>query len=274
MNPVVSEWLNLLFRWFHIFTGILWIGSTWYFTWLDFRVREAIARSEKTGEPPIVWMVHSGGFYRVEKLTNPDVDPKLLHWFKWEALFTWISGIFMLGIVYYSSEGILTDSDVSALTHLQAVALCGGVLVASWVVYDLIFSTPIARNDLASALVGYALALGLAWLLLHELSARAAYLHVGAVFGTIMTLNVWMRILPAQKQLVRALKEKKPPEQRLADRAKLRSKHNTFLVVPVVFTMISNHFPTATYGNEHAFLVLGGLIALGWAVAGFVRGKV
>jgi len=274
MNPVISEWLNLLFRWFHIFTGILWIGSTWYFTWLDFRVREAIARSEKTGEPPIVWMVHSGGFYRVEKLSNPGVDPSRLHWFKWEALFTWISGILLLGIVYYSSEGILTDSDVSGLTHLQAVGMCLGMLMVGWVVYDLIFSTPIANSDIASLAVGYVLVLGVAWLLLHTLASRAAYLHIGALFGTLMTLNVWMRILPAQKQLVAALKDKRQPEQRLADRAKLRSKHNTFLVVPLVFTMISNHFPTATYGNDHAFLVLAVLIAAGWAVAGFVRGKV
>jgi uncharacterized membrane protein len=274
MPAAVSEWLNLLFRWFHIFTGILWIGSTWYFTWLDFRVREAEARAAKTGEPALVWMVHSGGFYRVEKLSNPDVDPKLIHWFKWEALFTWISGILLLGIVYYSSEGVLTDADVSSLTHLQAVGLCLGILIVGWVIYDLIFSTPVAKNDVASLVVGYALALGVSYLLLREVSPRAAYLHVGALFGTIMMLNVWMRILPAQKRLVRALKDKSQPDQALADRAKLRSKHNTFLVVPLVFTMISNHFPVATYGNDHAFLILAVLIAGGWLVAGLVRGKV
>jgi uncharacterized membrane protein len=123
-------------------------------------------------------------------------------------------------------------------------------------------------------LVGYALALGVSYLLLREVSPRAAYLHVGALFGTLMMLNVWMRILPAQKRLVRALKDKSQPDQGLADRAKLRSKHNTFLVVPLVFTMISNHFPVATYGNDHAFLILAALIAGGWLVAGLVRGKV
>ena len=273
MDPLIYEWLNLLVRWLHIFTGILWIGSTWYFTWLDFRVREAVERSATTGAPPVVWMVHSGGFYRVEKLTRPDVDPKLLHWFKWEALLTWITGLLLLGLVYWAG-GLLTDPDVSNLTELQAMGLGLALLALGWFVYDLLYLGWLGRNEVAGGIAGYLLALAAAWGLLHTLAPRAAYLHLGALFGTLMTLNVWVRILPAQRQLVAALESKQQPEQRLADRAKARSKHNTFLVVPLVFIMISNHFPTATYGNDHAFAVLAVLIGLGWVVAGRVRGYV
>ncbi|MBS2023647.1 MAG: urate hydroxylase PuuD [Deltaproteobacteria bacterium] len=269
-SSIVVEWVHILLRWFHIFTGILWIGSTWYFTWLDFRVREA---AEKRGDGAPVWMVHSGGFYRVEKLTAPDVNPGELHWFKWEALFTLISGLLLLGLVYYMG-GALLDSDVSNLTEGKAIALSLGVLVGGWVVYDLFWLSPLGKNEAVGAVLGYAAVMGVVWVLLHQFAPRAAYIHVGVLFGTIMTTNVWMRILPAQRQLVAALKDKRPPDQTLAARAKQRSKHNTYLVVPLVFTMISNHFPTQTYASDHAFAVIGVLILGGWIVAGFVRGKV
>lgn len=272
MDPLLSEWTNLLLRWFHIFTGILWIGSTWYFTWLDFRVREAAARAAP-GEAPVVWMVHSGGFYRVEKLARPQVDPSRLHWFKWEALFTLISGLLLFGLVYWHG-GLMTDPDVSSLTAVQAMGLSAGLLVLGWLVYDALFLSPLVANEWVAALLGYALVAALATWLFRAFAPRAVYLQIGAMSGTLMTLNVWVRILPAQRQLVAALQSGAAPDQRLADRAKLRSKHNTLLVVPVVAIMVSNHFPVATYGSDHALAVLLGLVAVGWAIGWRVRGHV
>ena len=273
MNPTVYEWTSLLLRWMHIFTGILWIGSTWYFTWLDFRVREAVARSEKTGEPAVVWMVHSGGFYKVEKLTKPDVSPDRLHWFKWETLITLINGLLLLVLVYWMG-GALVDSDVSKITEQQAMALGVALFVGGWFIYDFLYLKLLSKNEYAGAAVGYLLVLAVAWGLLHTLAPRAAYIHLGALFGTLMTLNVWVRILPAQRALVATLGKPDLPDQQLADRAKYRSKHNTFLVVPLIFTMISNHFPIATYGNDHAFAVLAAMVAGGWLVAWRIRGYV
>ncbi len=264
MPPLVSEWLNLLLRWFHVFAGILWIGSTYYFTWLDGRFRD---EAQNKGQ---VWMVHSGGFYVVEKRKKLEDLGRKLHWFRYEALFTWISGFLLLGIVYYMG-GALIDRDVRVLSIGAASGIGIGTLLLGWTIYDLLWMSPIGKKESLGVFICYALLVGVIYGLSHTLAPRAAYIHVGALMGTIMTANVWMRILPGQRKLLAAMKEGREPDQRLVDRAKQRSRHNTFMIVPVVFTMISNHYPVATYGSDYNWIILAVLVPLGWLVAKFIR---
>lgn len=257
MSYVVHEWLNLAFRWTHIFAGILWIGTTWYFTWLDRRFH--------TTDPEEVWMVHSGGFYQVRKATSP--SPRhTLHWFKWEAAFTWLSGLLLLILVYYMG-GLMTDGTPGKLTEGQAIGVGVAVIFVSWPVYDLLLS----RDDRVAAIGGLILICALTWGLTELMSPRAAYMHVGAILGTLMAANVWNRIIPGQTQMVRVAREGGGPDQKVADRAKTRSKHNTYLIMPVLLVMISNHFPIATYGHRYNWAILGVLTVVGWAAAHVVR---
>jgi uncharacterized membrane protein len=271
LNPTLSEWLNLVLRWTHVFAGIMWVGTTYYFTWLDARLSEEEKAMKAVGSPAQIWMVHSGGFYVVEKRKVPDELSRKLHWFRWEAATTWISGFLLLGLMFYLGGGALVDADVSSITVGWAITLGIGLLLVGWVVYDLLMLSPLGRHELAFAAVVYVLIVGIAYGLTHVLSGRAAYIHVGALFGTIMAANVWMRILPAQKKMIAAIKEGRQPDQKLAAQAKLRSKQNTFIVVPLVFLMISNHFPGVTYGERNHWLILSILILLGWIAAKIIR---
>jgi uncharacterized membrane protein len=265
IDPTTSEWLNLFARWFHVFTGILWIGQTYLFTWMDGEFTRAEKEGGAAGQ---VWMVHSGGFYVVEKQKIPGT--RKLHWFRYEALFTWLSGMVLLTLVYYMG-GALIDRDVRDLSVVQATAIGLGTLVVGWVVYDLICFTPLVKSAILFAAIAFLMIVGVSYGLAQFLSGRAAYIHVGAMFGTIMAANVWMRILPAQRKMIAAVKEGRKPDEALATRAKLRSKHNTYMVVPLVFTMISNHFPSATYGDKYNWARLAALILLGWAAAHIIR---
>jgi uncharacterized membrane protein len=262
MSYELSEWLNLLIRWIHVFAAILWVGSTYYFTWLDGQMRRG-------GDKP-VWMVHSGGFYTVVKQKALGVPPGEVHWFRYEALATFISGYLLLNLVYYHG-GLMVDGTNPAVTALQAGLIGTAALVAGWIVYDLLVRSPLVRNDAAFGAVGFILILALAFVLARSISARATYIHVGALFGTIMALNVWMRILPPQRRMIAAAAKGEPFDTTLAAGAKERSKHNTFLAIPTTLIMISNHFPTATYGNQYAIAVLGALILIGWGAAGILR---
>lgn len=265
LPPNVSEWLNLLARWFHVFAAILWVGSTYYFTWLDGRFQEE-EREAREGEPAEVWMVHSGGFYVVEKRKKPSLHH--LHWFRWEAAMTWLSGMVLLTVVYYLG-GVMVDADVLNIGNGTAVLFGVGMLVVGWIVYDSLVRSPLGKNEKAFAVVAYALVVGASYLATHVLSARAAYLHVGAMFGTIMVANVWMRILPAQRRMIAAVKAGGEPNPSEGARAKLRSKHNTFMVVPALFTMISNHY--SIYGYRYNWLILSAFVLAGWIAAKFVR---
>lgn len=267
--PYVSEWLNLLVRWSHVFAGILWIGTTYFFTWLDGRFTDAERDGAAPGGKRQVWMVHSGGFYVVEKRKGLELDQHL-HWFRFEALLTWLSGFVLLVLVYYLG-GALVDPDVLDIGTGTAVALSLGIILAAGIIYDVLLRTPLVRNDLVFAVIAFALVVGLSYGLTRVFSGRAAYIHLGAVFGTIMVANVWMHILPAQRKMIAALKEGRAPDERLAAQAKLRSKHNTFMVIPVVFTMISNHFPVSTYGHEYNWLILSALVLAGWFAAKIIR---
>jgi uncharacterized membrane protein len=258
----LSEWANLFVRWTHVFAAILWVGSTYYFTWLDGQMRCG-------GDAP-VWMVHSGGFYTVVKQKTLTVAPSEVHWFRWEALATWLSGFVLLNLVYYHG-GLMVDPIDAPVGSLTAGAIGVATLAVGWVVYDRLALTPLVDREALFAVTGLALIIAVACGLSLVLSTRATYIHIGALFGTIMTANVWMRILPPQRRMIAAAAAGTPFDTALAGGAKRRSKHNTFLAVPATFVMISNHFPTATYGNRYAVPILGALILLGWGAAALIR---
>jgi uncharacterized membrane protein len=258
----VSEWANLLIRWTHVFAAILWVGSTYYFTWLDGQMR-------KGGDKP-VWMVHSGGFYTVVKQKSLAVPAGDVHWFRYEALATFLSGFVLLNLVYYHG-GLMVDPIDPKVGPIAASAIGVGTLIVGWVIYDLLARTPLVDNEPAFAVLGFVLIVALAFALSMALSTRATYIHIGALFGTIMTSNVWMRILPPQRRMIAAAAKGEPFDPALAGGAKQRSKHNTFLAVPATFIMISNHYPTATYGNHYAVPILAALILLGWGAAALLR---
>lgn len=265
-----KEWSNLLLRWIHVFAGILWVGTTYYFTWLDGRFAEferlSTGPDAKTSGDKNIWMVHSGGFYRVDKQKQPNVLPEKLHWFRWEAAITWLSGILLFFLVYYHG-GMLVDFEGGRIGQGKAIALSIILIGIGWTVYDLLWTAkPLLRNELAGAVVGYALLVATTWLCFYYFSRRAACLQLGAMMGTIMTANVWMRILPAQRRMVAALKQGTEPDSNQARRAKLRSKHNTFLVVPVVFLMLSNHYP-----GTYDWRIVSALILAGWGAAYLIR---
>jgi uncharacterized membrane protein len=270
VHPTVLEWLNLFVRWFHVFAGIMWVGQTYYFTWLDGQFGK-LEKSAAAGETaPQLWMVHSGGFYAVEKQRTLGVAPGQVHWFRWEALMTWVSGMILLILIYYLG-GALIDTDVANISVGLGVVIGLGVLAIGWIIYDVAARSPVGKSEIGFAAFSIVAIALLAWGLSHVFSGRAAYIHVGALLGTIMTLNVWMRILPAQRKMIAASAAGAKFDAALGARAKLRSKHNTFMAVPAVFIMLSNHFPSATYGNSHGWVVLVALILLGWAAAKIIR---
>jgi uncharacterized membrane protein len=271
IDPTLSEWLNLILRWIHVFAGIMWVGTTYYFTWLDARLSEEEKAAANTGTPAQIWMVHSGGFYVVEKRKVPDLVSRTLHWFRWEAGTTWLSGMGLLILVYYLGGGALIDPDIADISLTNAIGIGVGLLIAGWLVYDLLMLSPLGRNELAFAVLAYVLVVSTAYLLTHYLSGRAVYIHIGAMMGTIMAANVWMRILPAQKKMIAAINAGQRPDDSLSAQAKLRSKQNTFMAVPVVFLMISNHFPGVTYGDRYNWVVLAVLVLAGWIAAKFIR---
>jgi len=271
LNPTISEWLNLIFRWVHVFAGIMWVGTTYYFTWLDARLTEEEKAVANTGNAAQIWMVHSGGFYVVEKRKVPDLASRTLHWFRWEAGTTWLSGMALLILVYYVGGGAMIDTDVADISVGQASAIGVGVLVVGWFVYDLMVKSPLGRNEKVFAVLAYVLTVATTYGLTRVISGRATYIHIGALFGTIMAGNVWMRILPAQKKMIAAIKEGRKPDETLASQAKFRSKQNTFMAVPVVFLMLSgSHFGGSTTGG-YDWLHLALLVPAGWAAAKFIR---
>lgn len=271
LSPTISEWLNLVLRWTHVFAGIMWVGTTYYFTWLDARLSEEEKAARATGTPAQIWMVHSGGFYVVEKRKVPDELSRKLHWFRWEAGTTWISGFLLLVLMFYLGGGALIDPDVSGISVRGAIALGVGFLIVGWIVYDLLMISPLGKSELAFAAAAFVMIVVGAYGLTRVLSGRAAYIHMGAMFGTIMAANVWMRILPAQRKMIEAILDGREPDQVLATQAKLRSKQNTFMAVPVVFLMISNHFAGVTYGEQYNWAIMAVLILLGWVAAKFIR---
>ncbi|WP_295997193.1 urate hydroxylase PuuD [Rugamonas sp.] len=264
--PYALEWLNLIVRWLHMITGIAWIGASFYFVWLDNSIRppapgSALAKQGVSGE---LWAVHGGGFYNPQKyLVAPAELPKELHWFKWEAYSTWLSGFALLTIAYYfNAQAMMIDTSVADIGSWQAIGIGVGTLLLGWTVYDLLCRSALAKHELLFGAVVFALVVAAAYMLTHYLSGRAAYIHVGAMIGTIMVANVLMLIIPGQRKMVEAMAAGKLPDPRHGQRAKQRSVHNNYFTLPVLFIMISNHY-AMTYRNDRAWLVLACIMAAG-----------
>ncbi|HEY1042783.1 MAG TPA: urate hydroxylase PuuD [Telluria sp.] len=270
--PYALEWLNLLFRWLHIITGIAWIGASFYFVWLDNSIRPPAPGSDlaQKGVSGELWAVHGGGFYNPQKyLVAPAQLPKELHWFKWEAYSTWLSGFALLFIVYYfNAQAMMVDRSVADLSSLQANAIGLGSLLVGWVVYDLLCRSPLGKHDLAFGAVIFGFLLASAWVLTHYLSGRAAFIHVGAMIGTMMVGNVLMLIIPGQRKMVDAMMAGRKPDPVHGIKAKQRSVHNNYFTLPVLFIMISNHF-AMTYRHPHAWAILGTIMLAGVLIRHF-----
>jgi uncharacterized membrane protein len=260
MEAYLFDWLNLLVRWAHVIVGIAWIGASLYFIWLDNSL-EASKKAELAGE---LWAVHGGGFYHVNKYRlAPPETPATLHWFKWEAYWTWITGFALLVLLYYvSAEVYLIDPAVMALSKPAAIGIGLASLAAGLIVYEGLCRSPVARNDTVLAAVLFALLAVAAWGLTRVFSGRGAFIHYGAIIGTIMVGNVAHIIIPGQRRMVQALTAGRAPDPKDAAAGKQRSVHNTYFTLPVVFVMISNHY-AMTYGVRWSWLILVSLTLAG-----------
>ncbi len=271
MTSWLGDWANLLLRWAHFIAGIAWIGSSFYFIWLDRALTKPA--HETPGVEGDLWMVHSGGFYQVEKRRpGPGEVPPVLHWFKWEAMLTWITGIALLILVFYLGTAYLLDPNVSGIGRGAELALGIGSIVLSWPIYDGLWRSPLARRPAIATVISLALLTAVTAVMCRLLSGRAAFMHIGALLGTIMVANVWQRILPAQQQMLDATRAGRPADFTLGERAKQRSVHNSYITFPLLFIMLSNHFP-ATYAGSRNWLVLLLLFVAGAAVRHVMIGR-
>jgi uncharacterized membrane protein len=260
------DWLGLLVRWLHIVAGIAWIGASFYFVWLDNHLQPV--RTAEHVDPEVageLWAVHGGGFYRSQKYrVAPSQLPATLHWFYWEAYTTWLSGFALLCLLYFlRAEAYLIDPAVAALSKPSAISIALAALILSWVVYDGLCRSPLARYSAALATMLGAVFAAEAWMLCHLFSGRGAFMVFGASIGTIMVANVAMVIIPGQRELVLAKQQGREVDAAPGVRGKQRSVHNTYFTLPVLFVMISNHY-AMTYGARNNWLVL---IALSFAGA-------
>lgn len=257
------EWLNIVVRVMHITFGIAWIGASFYFVWLENALnRTENVRDELAGN---LWAVHGGGFYYLEKYkVAPKTIPKNLHWFKYEAYFTWISGFALLFIIYYfNAQAMLVDNNVMKLSSAAAISIGIGSFVVAWVIYDLLCKSPLVKTGWLFSLIGLILLAGFAYFYSHVYSGRGAFIHFGAMIGGIMVANVFFVIIPSQKAMVNAGRKGVPPDPQKGKNALIRSLHNNYFTLPVLFVMVSNHFPS-TFGNKYQWAVLAA-ISLGSA---------
>jgi uncharacterized membrane protein len=269
-STYVREWADLLVRWLHVVAGIAWIGASFYFILLDNHLEApATAEDAAAGVMGESWEVHGGGFYHVQKYrVAPRVLPERLAWFKWEAYTTWLSGFALLCIVYFSNaRAYLIDRSVADLTAPEAIAISVGLLIAAWLVYD-VLCRMLGRwpKLLALALFGF-IALS-AYVAGRLFAPRAMFIEVGSMIGTMMAGNVFFVIIPGHWELIRAKRAGREPDPAPGIKGKLRSVHNNYLTLPVVLAMLSNHFPFV-YGHDHAWLVLCAFVALGAYVRHF-----
>lgn len=251
----LMEWLNIIVRLMHITFGIAWIGASFYFVFLENALnRTDNVRDELAGN---LWAVHGGGFYYLEKYKiAPKTIPKNLHWFKYEAYFTWISGFSLLFVVYYfNAKAMLIDTNVLNMSSSTAIAIGIGSFAVAWLLYDLLCKSPLIKKPTLFTVIGFLLAVGFAFFYSHVFSARAAYIHFGAMLGSLMVGNVFFVIIPSQKAMVKAAQLGEPLNPALGKKSLVRSLHNNYFTLPVLFVMISNHFPS-TFGNSYSWAVL------------------
>ena len=259
----LMEWMNIIVRLMHITFGIAWIGASFYFVFLENALnRTKDVRDELAGN---LWAIHGGGFYYLEKYkVAPQKIPKHLHWFKYEAYFTWLSGFCLLFVVYYfNASAMLIDKNVLDISPLQGIGIGVGSFIVAYIIYDLLCKSPLIKKGIWFTLIGFIISIGFAYFYARVFNSRAAYIHFGAMLGSIMVANVFFVIIPAQKAMVKAAREGKPLDPQLGKNAGMRSLHNNYFTLPVLFVMISNHFPS-TFGNDYSWLVLA-VITLGAA---------
>ena len=269
-----SEWLSLVVRWIHVITGVAWIGTSFYFNWLNNNIRPP--ETPKEGVEGELWSIHGGHFYTVQKYSvAPEKLPETLHWFKYEAYFTWISGFTLLCIVYYLDTSVyLVDERVMSMSSPMAIGVGVGTLVVGWVVYHYMCKSPLGRMPVTFALVGFALMVGVAHGLVELFGSRAAYIHVGALIGTMMAWNVFFVIIPNQKKTVATMVDRKDPDPVWNRDAAQRSLHNNYFTLPVLFIMVSSHYPF-TFGHAWNWAILAALSLIGAGVRHWfnLRGK-
>ena len=264
------EWASLMIRWLHLAAGIAWIGTSFYFIWLDLSLRSRSSLAKGVlGES---WSVHGGGFYHVQKYAvAPEEMPAELHWFKYEAYFTWLSGFALLVVVYYfGATSYLIDPARADLAPSEAIGASLGFLIGSWLIYEALCRSPIGRSTPALAVSVLLLILASAFLLTQIFSDRAAFLHVGALIGTIMSANVFVVIIPNQKKVVADLVAGRTPDPALGAQAKQRSLHNNYLTLPVLLLMVSAHYPMLFSGGVHwGWLVIAFIVVAGGVIRHF-----
>ena len=270
MSGYLLDWGGLLVRWIHIITGIAWIGSSFYFFWLD----NHLLPPEPAAEPGVagdLWAVHGSGFYRARKYqVAPDVPPRALHWFYWDAYSTWLSGMGLLGLLYFVQATYLIDPAVRKLSHGAAIGIAVAMLIGSWLIYDGLCRSQLGRSQVKLGIALFVEVCVLAWALCALFSGRGAFILFGAALGTIMVANVFFVITPFQRELVRARQERREVGPALGPRARQRSVHNTYFTLPVLFAMLSMHH-SMTYGAPYKWLVLvamtfSGVCLRGWFV--------
>jgi uncharacterized membrane protein len=254
MEAHLTLWLGLLIRWAHFIFGIAWIGASFYFNWLENHLQRQQRPEDIAGD---LWAVHGGGFYYLKKFAvAPKQLPPALHWFKWEAYWTWLSGIALLIIVFYlNAQTYMLKPGVTGITPVIAVSIGVGSLLASWVFYDLLCRSALSRREWLLGLLIFAWFALLAWVLGTWLSGRATYIHVGAAIGTVMVANVFRVIIPGQRDLVNAVAENRTPDASKGKNALQRSRHNNYFTLPVLFIMLSGHYP-AVYDHPQNWLLL------------------
>ncbi|HLA32459.1 MAG TPA: urate hydroxylase PuuD [Pseudomonas sp.] len=259
MEAHFTEWLNLGIRWIHMITGIAWIGASFYFVWLENNLNRVNPRDGLAGD---LWAIHGGGIYHLEKYKlAPPKMPDNLHWFKWEAYFTWLSGVALLMVVYYLNPSLYLIAPGSDMAPAVAIAIGLGSLVAGYVAYHFLCDSALGKQPALLGAVLFVLLIAAAYGFSLIFSGRAAYIHVGAIIGTIMVGNVFFTIMPAQRALVKAIEDNTTPDPALPAKGLLRSRHNNYFTLPVLFIMISNHFPS-TYGSQYNWLILAGIAIL------------
>ena len=249
MDPNVTAWMELIFRWAHVVAGITWIGHLYFFNFVNSQVAKTYDADSK-------------------RKVIPELMPRALYWFRWGAAYTWISGILLAGLVYYMTPNLLPPDATVSVGAGTAISLV--LIVVFFFIYDALWKA-MASKEQAGVAVSFVLMALLIWGMACVFAPRAVYIHVGMLFGTAMAMNVWMRIWPAQKKIIRAIKEGAAPDPALAAMAGLRSKHNTYMSVPLVLTMISNHYPTV-YAGRGSWVILIVIVAVGFVLTRWLYG--
>ncbi len=275
MGLDLAEWLSLVLRWLHMITGIAWIGSSFYFIWLDNSLTAPKSDEDvKSGVAGDLWAVHGGGFYHKKKYkVAPAHMPEHLHWFKWEAYFTWMSGFLLLALVYYyGAEMFLIDRAKMDFAPWQAILTGLGFIVGGWIFYDGLCKSRIGTNNKAFGYIWFIALTAAAYILCQIFTGRGAFIHIGAMIGTAMAANVFMVIIPNQRKTVAAMLAGQTPDPSLGLKAKQRSLHNNYMTLPVLLIMISNHYPML-FAAEYNWLILAGLCASAWPIRQFFNLK-